>query len=74
MLIDSLNNTRHPRIRVKSNKNKVIHSKKMKRHKTNLKPIACNAIHAGDGKRKTESGYIIDCVDNRLLFRKWPAA
>ena len=44
----------------------------MKRHKTNLKPIACNAIHAGDGKRKTESGYIIDCVDNRLLLRKWP--
>ena len=35
-------------------------------------PITCNAIHVGE-KVSCVSGYMIDCVDHRLLLRKWPA-
>ena len=71
MLIDSLNNTRHPRIRVKSNKNKVIHS-----NEVNTKPKAelhITLYMQRMERRMTETGYIIDCVDNRLLLCKWLA-
>ena len=53
--INSLNNTRHPRIRVKSNKkSKVIHSNIWKtyesKHKTNLKPNVSDATDTEDKK------------------------
>ena len=74
VLIDSLNNTRHPRIRVTSNKKQSYSFKKLSKHKTNLKPKHVTLYMQEMERRKTKSGYMPDYAGHRLLLRKWPAA